>query len=349
MHLSKILEVAMGAEHSTIRYCYKGEAIPFCVGACFSRYFFNLAALSERKKRWRRQQHDTTSFSFLPPCAVLKASTFYQCAPLLYTASINHLTPLIFVLEPDNFELTYFPGTIPCIRDISLLYGAEHCLVTDKVQLRKALKQFKRYPQSPMVIELTNLTAFQIFGNAEDVLLNAGATSSKPEVFVRRTKFPILPFKSELIDAVIRLQMEKSEKQFKEILILNEAVRSRNLKINAQEREIGRLKSMHLQQSKQHKKVVQQIARKHSEELMHAERRYERAKQLKLESDRLNLKQLEYVRKKRTRCMMKRSKGNAFIRGTLRCIVYFKKFLMYPQALHSFQHPCHLLLSTLCP
>lgn len=176
-------------------------------------------------------------------------------------------------------------------------------MVSDKVQLRKALKQFKRYPQSPMVIELTNLTAFQIFGNAEDVLLNAGDfdakdTSSKPEVFVRRTKFPILPFKNELIDAVIRLQMEKSEKQFKEILILNEAVRSRILKINAQEREIGRLKSMHLQQSKQHKKVVQQIARKHSEELMHAERRYERAKQLKLESDRLNLKQLEYVRKK---------------------------------------------------
>ena len=206
------------------------------------------------------------------------------------------MTPLIFVLEQDNFETTYFPGTIPCIRDISLLYGAEHCFVKDKGQLQKVLKQFKHYPQSPMVIEITNLTAFQIFGNTENVLLSAqncdvDDATGKFEVSVRRTKFPILPFKSELIDAVIRWQMAKSEKQFQEILVLKEAVRSRNLEINVIKREMCRLQATHQQQSKQYKKVVQQIARKHSEELMHAERRFKRAKELKLESDILNLKQ----------------------------------------------------------
>ena len=105
VHLSKILEVAMGAEHSTVRYCYKGEAIPFCVGVCVSRYFFHLAATPKRKTRQRRQKQYTRcvpSSFFLPPCALLTASTFYQYAPSLYTASTNLLTPLIFVLGQDN-------------------------------------------------------------------------------------------------------------------------------------------------------------------------------------------------------------------------------------------------------
>ena len=45
LHVSKLLDIAIGAELSTVNYTYRAEAIPFCIGVCAGR------SLELRKKK----------------------------------------------------------------------------------------------------------------------------------------------------------------------------------------------------------------------------------------------------------------------------------------------------------